>query len=181
MVKLQIKYQDEIQFLYETTGTIPISDLLNSLVVIYNGRLKVHRLCSEMEDLAKHGTVIPYEMQGLTEEQISELKLKDEWADKCIPSGGFIENKDPIGRRNGRAPNEKMADVIKRTVSEAKAAVSKKQAELNVCITMETINSALDQLRGATMIVYPMGLPPHEPISMELENREDLSGTQVND
>lgn len=29
------------------------------------------------------------------------------------------------------------------------------------------------------MIVYPMGLPPHEPIKQEMENTEDLSGTQV--
>lgn len=40
-------------------------------------------------------------MQGLTDEQIEELKLKDEWADKCYPSGGHIDNKDDIGRRNG--------------------------------------------------------------------------------
>ena len=26
------------------------------------------------------------------------------------------------------------------------------------------------------MIVYPMGLPPHDPIRMEFENNEDLSG-----
>jgi len=29
------------------------------------------------------------------------------------------------------------------------------------------------------MIVYPMGLPPHDPIRLEFENTEDLSGTQV--
>merc|ERR1719494_113316 len=29
------------------------------------------------------------------------------------------------------------------------------------------------------MIVYPMGLPPHDPIRMEFENEEDLSGTQA--
>ena len=29
------------------------------------------------------------------------------------------------------------------------------------------------------MIVYPMGLPPHDPVKQELENTEDLSGTQV--
>lgn len=45
---------------------------------------------------------------------------------------------------------------------------------------MEMVKEALDQLRGAVMIVYPMGLPPHDPIRMELEDREDLSGTQVN-
>lgn len=41
-------------------------------------------------------------MQGLTDEQIEELKLKDEYSDKCIPSGGYIEKKDELGRRNGR-------------------------------------------------------------------------------
>lgn len=54
-----------------------------------------------------------------------------------------------------------------------------KQAQANVCITMEMIKDALDQLRGAVMIVYPMGLPPHDPIKMEFEDQEDLSGTQV--
>lgn len=29
------------------------------------------------------------------------------------------------------------------------------------------------------MIVYPMGLPPYDPVRMEFENKEDLSGTQV--
>jgi hypothetical protein len=32
-------------------------------------------------------------MMGLTDEQVQELKLKDEWADKCVPSGGWIETK----------------------------------------------------------------------------------------
>ena len=41
-------------------------------------------------------------MQGLTDEQIEELHLKDEWADKCIPSGGAVYKKDEIGRRNGQ-------------------------------------------------------------------------------
>lgn len=54
-----------------------------------------------------------------------------------------------------------------------------KQVQANVCVTVEMIKEALDQLRGAVMIVYPMGLPPHDPIRMELEDKEDLSETQV--
>lgn len=54
-----------------------------------------------------------------------------------------------------------------------------KQVQANVCVTVEMIKEALDQLRGAVMIVYPMGLPPHDLIRMELEDKEDLSGTQV--
>ena len=48
-----------------------------------------------------------------------------------------------------------------------------------MCLTMVNIKDALDQMRGAVTIVYPMGLPPHDPIRMEFENQEDLSGTQV--
>lgn len=55
-----------------------------------------------MEELAKHGITLPPNMQGLTEEQLSELNLHDEWEDECIPTGGVIENQDPIGRRNGK-------------------------------------------------------------------------------
>ena len=41
-------------------------------------------------------------MQGLTEEQIDELKLTDEYEDVCVPSGGCVMIPDPMGRRNGR-------------------------------------------------------------------------------
>jgi len=46
-------------------------------------------------------------------------------------------------------------------------------------ITQKTVQEALDMLRGAVMIVYPMGLPPHDVIRKEFENNEDLSGTQA--
>ncbi|KAL1763271.1 UPF0769 protein C21orf59-like, partial [Sigmodon hispidus] len=55
----------------------------------------------------------------------------------------------------------------------------RKQVEAGVFVTMEMVKDALDQLRGAVMIVYPMGLPPYDPIRMEFENKEDLSGTQA--
>lgn len=53
------------------------------------------------------------------------------------------------------------------------------QVDANIPLTSEVVQDAIDQMRGAVMIVYPMGLPPHEPIKQELENTEDLSGTQV--
>ena len=44
---------------------------------------------------------------------------------------------------------------------------------------MKDTQEALDKMKGAVMIVYPMGLPPHDTVRLELENNEDLSGTQV--
>lgn len=46
----------------------------------------------------KHGTMLPHDMMGLTEEQVEELKLKDEWGEKCNPMGGWTLNKDVIGK-----------------------------------------------------------------------------------
>lgn len=103
MVKLHIKKGDDSQFLYETTVTAKIEDELKTIINIYNGRLKVDRLCSEIEYLSKAGITLPPNMQGLTDEQITELKLVDEWSNKCIPSGGYIEKRDELGRRNGRS------------------------------------------------------------------------------
>ena len=50
---------------------------------------------------------------------------------------------------------------------------------MNHELTYGKLKEALDILRGAVMIVYPMGLPPHDPIKAEFDNAEDLSGMQV--
>ncbi|XP_046898937.1 cilia- and flagella-associated protein 298 isoform X2 [Hypomesus transpacificus] len=179
MVQMHVKHGDESQFLFNTTVDVPVETVIQQVAAIYNGRLKVDRICSEISELADHGTTLPPNMQGLTDEQLVDLKLKDEWEERCVPSGGAVFKKDEIGRRNGHAPNDKMKEVLTKTMEEAKALISKKQAQANVCVTMEMVKEALDQLRGAVMIVYPMGLPPHDPIRMEFENQEDLSGTQA--
>ncbi|KAM6986100.1 cilia- and flagella-associated protein 298 [Aplochiton taeniatus] len=179
MVLLHVKRGDESQFLINTTVDVPIENLTQQITAIYNARLKVDRICSEIPELADHGITLPPNMQGLTDDQLVDLKLKDEWEEKCAPSGGPVFKKDEIGRRNGYAPNDKMKEVLQRTMEEAKALISNKQAQANVCVTMEMVKEALDQLRGAVTIVYPMGLPPHDPIRMEFENQEDLSGTQA--
>lgn len=48
-----------------------------------------------------------------------------------------------------------------------------------VCLTVSVVQDTLDILKGAVMICYPMGLPSYEIIHLELEGKEDLTGTQV--
>lgn len=179
MVILHVKHGDESQFLYNTTVTATTDSVIEDVTAIYNGRLKISRICYEMEELAKHGTLFPPEILNLYEEQVEELGLKDEWGEICIPSGGWTMNKDPVGRRNGKRPNEHMVGVLTKTIEEARAIVSKKQVAANVCIAQKDVQAALDILRGAVMIVYPMNLPPHDVIRLEFENNEDLEGTQA--
>jgi hypothetical protein len=46
MVKLSIKKGDEPQFIYETTVDTSVDEVLADVSAIYNGRLKVQRLCA---------------------------------------------------------------------------------------------------------------------------------------
>lgn len=65
------------------------------------------------------------------------------------------------------------------TADEAKKKVHKDNVKLNNEVNEVTVKESLDLLNGAVKIVWPMGLPPFDPVKMELENTEDLSGTQV--
>lgn len=179
MVLLHIKRGNESQFMYEATVTTPISQLNKEIVLIYNGRLKIGRICSEVEELAKYGPLFPPEILGLAEEQVSELKLVDPYAEKCVPSGGWVYSRDPVGRRNGRQPQEKMQEILNKAINDAKDMVSKKLVDANKPLTVKQVQNAIGILRGAVTIVYPMDLPPHDTIYMEFTNTEDLSGTQA--
>ncbi|XP_061393432.1 cilia- and flagella-associated protein 298-like [Musca vetustissima] len=179
MVILHVKRGDDDLFLYETSVNEDTNSVIRDITAIYNGRLKIERICMEMEELASHGTLLPPEMMGLTDEQVEELKLKDVWAEKCIPSGGFIFNKDPIGRRNGQQPKEKMQEVLRKSMSDARSMINKKLVQAKTPLTLKTISEALNLLKGAVTIVYPMQLPPHDTIRMEFSNTEDLTGTQA--
>ncbi|CDS43316.1 EF HAND 1 calcium binding site [Echinococcus multilocularis] len=179
MVRVVVKRGDQAQFLIEVPASIDVKALIENVCEIYNYRLKVFRIADQLSELAEHGVSLPPNMQGLTDDQVEELRLVDEWGQKCIPSGGFVENKDTLGRRNGKAPTEKMADILTKTIASAKSLISKEFVEQGKALTRELVNEAFMMLSGAVTIVYPMGLPPYDPIQMELKNEEDLSGTHA--
>eukprot|EP00053_Salpingoeca_punica_P005807 m.56650 g.56650 ORF g.56650 m.56650 type:complete len:291 (-) comp13406_c0_seq1:110-982(-) len=179
MVVLNIKRGDEPQFLFETTTDKQMAEIVAAVAKIYNDRLRIDRLAMEMEQLAEHGIMVQPDMMGLTEDQISDLKLKDEWSARVYPMGGSRSNPDPIGRRTGNAPTEKLAEVLKKTAHEARELVSKKLVAANVCLTQAVVDEAFSKCKGAVMIVYPMGLPPHDEVKAMLDDTEDLSGKQA--
>jgi len=179
MVRLSVKKGNDSLFIHDTTVKQNVTELVTDILAVYGLRLKVLRLCDEMQSLAKHGHFLPPDMQGLTEDQIEELKLHDKFEKISIPQGGSVECEDPIGRRSGKAPNESMAEVIMKTITDAKEGVSSKIAAANKSLTEKDVEDCLDKLKGAIMIVYPMKLPPYDPVQAEIDNCEDLSGTQA--
>lgn len=72
-----------------------------------------------------------------------------------------------------------MAEILTKTSTTAKDLISKDLVQQGKVLTKELVHEAFMMLSGAVTIVYPMGLPPYDPIQMELKNEEDLSGTHV--
>ena len=76
MVILTVKHTTEVQFLFNTTAKVKICKLKEQLRQIYNGRLKVERIATEIEQLAQHGTMLPENMQGNKLNRNFEKKLE---------------------------------------------------------------------------------------------------------
>jgi hypothetical protein len=87
----------------------------------------------------------------------------------------YINNPDPTGRRVGLAPLENIAETIRKTLENAKILVSKEYATR--VIDEQALIEAINEIRGAITIAYPMGLPEWEPINDILNDTEDLTGT----
>ncbi len=181
MVVLHVKRDQRSEFLADAALADTVDSTVNSVAELYNGRLKVLRLCDEVDALAEHGIRSQPEKAGLLEEQIRELKISDDGErDRCRPSA-HLDNPDPTGRRVGDAPSKESKEkVLDRTVAEVRLRMNAEESvKSGSCLTRKAIKECLDVLKGAVSIVYPMGLPEYDPVRMELENREELDGTQA--
>ena len=69
--------------------------------------------------------------------------------------------------------------VLNDTADDVKKKIHKDNIKTGVEVSEKTVKECLDLISGAVKIVWPMGLPHFDPVRLELENCEDLSGTQV--
>jgi len=173
MVLIHVKKTEEQQFLYESTVTVPVKQLISELVEVHNLRLRIQRLKVEGDDLALYGPCKPPDKQGLDEDIQAEADGVE------LPPRGPTYNKDPNGKRDGNAPIKEVAEVLKKTLDDAAQAASKKQIEKKVVLTKKMLEEHIDNIRGAVMIAYPMGLPEWDPVRMDIEGDEPPSNTPV--
>ena len=74
MVLITVKSGNDAQFLFECPAATAVEDCRDKIRDIYNARLKVERIATEIDQLAQYGTILPDNMQGLNDDQIAELK-----------------------------------------------------------------------------------------------------------
>ena len=86
-------------------------------------------------------------------------------------------NKDPTERRTGNPPPQDIQKVLNKTVDDANALLDEKQVQMKVPITLKALEDARNNIKGAVMIAYPMGLPDYDIVRQILEDRESLEGS----
>lgn len=169
MVVIHLKRSEDQQFLYETSVETPVKAAVAELAAINNLRHRIQRLKLEGGELAKYGPSKHPDKQGLDEYQA-------EFGYGQVEKGSNYKA-DPTGRRIGNAPDENVAKVLTKTLDDAMAVQHKDQVAKKVPLTVAMLEEAIDTVRGAVMIAYPMGLPEWDLVRQCLEGTEELAGT----
>eukprot|EP01017_Pseudomicrothorax_dubius_P049280 TRINITY_DN9143_c0_g1_i1.p1 TRINITY_DN9143_c0_g1~~TRINITY_DN9143_c0_g1_i1.p1 ORF type:complete len:306 (-),score=58.42 TRINITY_DN9143_c0_g1_i1:22-891(-) len=183
MVLIHFKKSDNNQFLYETTVSIPVDQLIGELVEVNNLRLSLDKIVVAIEELVTQGPLKPEELRGLTTEETIQAAAetlppeKRVYANPPVLSPGQRLVSDKTGYRTGVIPSEELTNMVLSEVSKAKSILSKDSIARKYKTTAKDIKEAIDLLRGAIMIVYPgyFGLPDWEPVPKLLENKFDLA------
>ncbi|GLC41822.1 hypothetical protein PLESTM_001243800 [Pleodorina starrii] len=165
MVLLHMKRSDLDQFLFETTIASTVDETTRQLAEVHNLRHRIERLKAEGEELAKYGPAKRPDQQGI-----------DQYQETPVEKGPHY-TMDPTGRRTGNACDPEVAKVLVRMLEEAAAVAHKDQVVKKVPLTVRALQEAVDNIRGAVMICYPMGLPEWDLVRQAIEDKEDLAGT----
>jgi hypothetical protein len=178
-VLLHVKRSDKDTFLFDTPAASEVDAVVRELVRTQNLRGKVNRLAEAVGQLALYGPMKLPEQQGLDD----STPLLDDYDVKSgttaprevVHSANYRQ--DPTEKRTGDAPSDELAAVLQRTVDDAKALTSEAQVQRKLPTSGAALEEAISNMRGAVMIVYPMGLPDYDHVRMILEERETLEGS----
>ena len=153
-LKLSTAASSNDGFLYETTSSTKVDDLIENLVQIHNARLRSCLIIDAVRGLATHGVMKPPEDAGI-EEVVDE---------------GQNYVADPSGLRTGNPPDAQTAEVLQGEVLSLEQYIDKSQVQKKVALTIECIEEKIDNVRGAVSMAYPMGLPEWELAQIALED-----------
>jgi len=182
MVLLHVKRSEKEGFLYEVPAATEVDTVLRDLCKIHNLRLRVNRLTEAAGQLALYGPMKLPEQQGLDDEtpllEDYDVKSGETVAKRTVVHSSNYRQ-DPSEKRTGDAPSDELAAVINQTVEDAKALTSDQMLARKQAITIKPLEDAINNIRGAVMIVYPMGLPDYDHVRQILEEREELEGASA--
>jgi len=163
MVKLHIKGSDkEDQFIFLSTCDADVDDVSTRVIRLWNGRLRLKMIATACKEIAKMGPLRIEAERGITDKEIFTQSFPESKLEDC--------EADPSGQRVGVEP--KTGSQITQYAEAALEAISENRAIRRQELKMEVIEEHRMNLRGCLLIAYPMGLPPHEPLSQFLDEKK---------
>lgn len=169
MVVIQIKRGDDDAFLYETTADTTNDALLRDLVEVWNLRLRLGQLSGAIRELARYGPMKPPDKAGLDE-------VKEKYEGVSIEKNEYYQA-DPTGNRTGNGVGPQLTETIDRVARDAEEVLSKINVDRKIAVTRAILQEKLDNIRGAVIMAYPMGLPEFDTVRMTIEGEHGLDGT----
>ena len=179
MVVFSIKINNEDGFLYETTTDTPNFTLISSLVQIYNARLQAGVTAECARDLVAHGPMKPPQtVNDPIESTIKDPNISCSYdADEPgVISPSSSSSPDPTNNRNGNPPDPNYAKIILETVQDLEGYISKAQVKRRITLEEAIIAEKMQNLKGAIMMAYPMGLPDWDTLKINLESSKNIQG-----
>lgn len=169
MVVFHIKSGDSDSFLFEANCDTTNDQLIRNLVEVWNLRIRLRQLCGGVRDLGRHGPMKPPDKCGLDhidEEYKGETVIKNEYYEA-----------DPTGMRTGSGPGPQLVATLERVALDAESILDKENVRRKVAITLEILQEKLDNIRGAVIMAFPMGLPEWDTVRLTIEGNAGLDGT----
>lgn len=166
MVVVHVKQSEDRQFLYECPSSQGVDALIRDAVLINNLQLRLLVLAREGEQLCLHGpSRLPRDDDPDSDDDDAEERHAECSSSASLrkPRGPFYL-KDPSRKRTGEACDIDVTRTLRKTLAEAEACASKEQVMHKVMISPNLLKEALQNVRGAVMMCYPMGLPDYDPV-----------------
>jgi hypothetical protein len=169
MVVIHIKANDGNEFLYETTCDSSCDTMIRDLTEVWNLRIRLRQLCGALRDLGDHGPMKPPDKAGLD-------SIDEEYRGAVLDKNEFYKA-DPTGNRTGNGPGPQLRETIERVCIDAEAALDKNNVLRKIATTRAGLTEKMDNMRGAVMMAYPMGLPEWDTVRLTIEAADGLDGT----
>jgi len=77
------------------------------------------------------------------------------------------------------SPTPQLRETIERVCVDAESMIDKINASRKIATTTAGLTEKLDNMRGAVMMAYPMGLPEWDTVRLTIESADGLEGTQA--
>jgi len=157
MVVISIKYQNGDGFLFETTTNTLNDDLIKSLIETHNTRLHARWVLETVQNLIIQEKT--FETENKTNEEVVTVDLED-------TKGTDLDSVDSSSGTHDdlRDTKELHLAVLNKTLEDLKEYMDKTQLSNRTATNINVIRDKIDNVRGAIIRLYPLGLPKSDAL-----------------